>query len=64
MARFNKENTLNYLWAEIERLEKEHGFNLDNGWSQVAHSDFEKVIAYGEYDGYQKVIDSINYGTL
>lgn len=64
MARFNKENTLNHLWHHIERLEKEHGFNPDMGWNQVLHSDFEKVIAYGEYDGYKKVIDSINYGTL
>ena len=62
--RFNKENTLNHLWHHVERLEKEWGFDPHNGYSQVKDADFHKVMAYGEYDGYKKVIDSINYGTL
>jgi hypothetical protein len=62
--RFNKENTLNHLWQHIERLEKQWGFNPDTGWNQIVGADLQKVIAYGEYDGYKKVIDSINYGTL
>jgi hypothetical protein len=64
MKRFNKENTLNHLWHHVERLEKEWGFNPDNGYSQVKDADFQKVMAYGEYDGYKRVIDSINYGLL
>lgn len=62
--RFNKENTLNHLWHHVERLEKEWGFDPHNGYSQVKDADLQKVMAYGEYDGYKKVIDSINYGTL
>ena len=62
--RFNKENTLNHLWHHVERLEKEWGFDHHNGYSQVIGADLQKVMAYGEYDGYKKVIDSINYGTL
>jgi hypothetical protein len=64
MTRFNKQNMLNHLWFQIENLEKVWGFDPDNGWSQVANADMHKIMAYGEYEGYKQVIDSINYNSL
>ena len=64
MKRFNKENTLNHLWHHIEKLEKEWGFDPNNGYSQVTNADFQKVMAYGQYEAYQSMIDSINYNSL
>ena len=55
---------LNHLWFQIENLEKVWGFDPDNGWSQVANADMHKIMAYGEYEGYKQVIDSINYNSL
>lgn len=64
MTKFNKENILNHLWDRVQRLEKIWGFNPNNGWAQVADSDFHRAIAYGEYDGLKSTIDSINYNSL
>lgn len=64
MKRFNKENLKAYLVQEINRLEKEHGFDPSNGYDQVKNSDFIRVMAYGEYEAFQNIYDAIEYKSL
>ena len=64
MKRFNKENVQNYLNHHIAALEKQWGFDPNNGYSQVADSDMKRVMAYGEYEALQNVYDAIQYQCL
>jgi hypothetical protein len=64
MKRFNKENVLNKLYEEVANLQKTWGFDSNNGYSQVVNADFEKVMAYGMYEGYLSMIDKINYNSF
>ncbi|MEI7757679.1 MAG: hypothetical protein WCI80_01410 [Bacteroidota bacterium] len=64
MKRFNKQNVLDKLYQEVARLEEQWGFDPDNGYSQVANADFQKIMAYGFYEGYKSMIDSINYNSF
>jgi hypothetical protein len=64
MKRFNKENVLNKLYEEVFRLQETWGFDPDNGYSQVVNADFQKVMAYGMYQGYLSMIDTINYNSF
>ena len=62
--RFNKENVLNHIQAELERLEKQWGFVRDNGYDQVKGSDFHRIMAYGAYDALQELDSAIWFGNL
>jgi hypothetical protein len=64
MKRFNKENVQSYLNYHIAELEKQWGFDPNNGSSQVADSDMKRVMAYGEYEALQNVYDAIQYQCL
>jgi hypothetical protein len=64
MKRFNKENVLNKLYEEVSRLQETWGFDPNNGYSQVVNADFQKVMAYGMYEGYLSMIDTINYNSF
>jgi len=64
MKRFNKENVQSYLNHHIAELEKQWGFDPNNGYSQVADSDMKRVMAYGEYEALQNVYDAIQYQCL
>jgi hypothetical protein len=64
MKRFNKTNLLDYLKIKVDCLQEEWDFDPKNGWAQVEKASFEKIMAYGEYDAYRGIIDSIEYNSL
>ena len=62
-ARFNKQNLLNQLQTEITRMEDMWGFVPDNGTNQIEDkTDFDRVIAYGEYNAVLDIYESIKDG--
>ena len=50
MPRFSKNTLAEYVFSRIDRIQKEHHFDPDNGWSQVYDKGEEVNRAYGEYD--------------
>ena len=62
--RFNKTNVLNHIYFEIDSLEKQWGFKSDNGYAQVEGADFQKVMAYGQYEALLDMYDDIIYNNL
>lgn len=64
MKRFNKNNVLDHIESQLQAYEKRWGFDRNNGYSQVQNAEFEKVLAYGEYEAYQSMADSINWQSL
>jgi hypothetical protein len=64
MKRFNKQNVQDYLNRHIAQLEKQWNFDPNNGYSQVANSDMQRIMAYGEYEALQNVFDAIEYQCL
>ena len=64
MKRFNKQNVSDYLTHQITELEKQWKFDPNNGYSQVANSDMQRIMAYGEYNALQNVFDAIQYQSL
>jgi hypothetical protein len=65
MIRFSKENLLNELQSQIAKMEKIWGFVSDNGTNQIKdRTDFDRVVAYGEYIALQDVYDSIRDNTF
>jgi hypothetical protein len=64
MKRFNKENVKDHIALKMQRLEKEWGFDPNNGTRQVDNSDFERVLAYGEYQALDHLYDVIEYNLL
>lgn len=62
--RFNKENVLNKLYEEVSRLEEQWGFDSDNGYDQVKKSEFHRIMAYGFYEAYKSMIDTVQYNQL
>ena len=58
------------LWCYDEffciftNLEAKWGFDPDNGYSQVKDADFHKVMAYGEYEAFKRVIEDIEYKSI
>ena len=64
-ARFNKQNLLNQLQTEITRMEDMWGFVPDNGTNQIEDkTDFDRVVAYGEYVAITDIVDSIERGNF
>ena len=64
MKRFNKQNLQDYLNHHIAKLEKEFGFDPNNGYDQVKQSDLHRVMAYGEYEALQNIYDAVEYKCL
>ena len=64
MKRFNKQNVQDYLSNYISQLEKQWNFDPNNGSSQVANSDMNRIMAYGEYEALQNVFYAIEYQCL
>ena len=69
MIRFSKENLLNELLNQIDKMEQIWGFVSNNGTNQIKDkTDFDRVVAYGEYralvDMYESIRDNtfLNYG--
>ena len=65
MIRFSKENLLNELQNQIAKMEQIWGFVSDNGTNQIKDkTDFERVVAYGEYCALVDVYESIRDNTF
>jgi hypothetical protein len=65
MIRFSKENLLNELQSQIAKMEKIWGFVSDNGTNQIKdRTDFDRVVAYGEYVALQDVFDAVRNNTF
>jgi hypothetical protein len=62
--RFNKDNVLIHIELKMKQLEEKWGFNPSNGWSQVKGESIEKIVAYGEYDGLEKLHSDFWYSNL
>jgi hypothetical protein len=62
--KFNKTNMLEHLWARKEALEKEWGFDPDNGYAQLDKSDFHRVMAYGKYIELENLINDIEWKNI
>jgi hypothetical protein len=65
MIRFSKENLLNELQNQIAKMEQIWGFVSDNGTNQIKdRTDFDRVVAYGEYRALVDMYDSIRDNTF
>ena len=65
MIRFSKQNLLNELQTQITKMEKIWGFVSDNGTNQIKdRTDFDRIVAYGEYIALQDIYDSIRDNTF
>ena len=65
MIRFSKENLLNELQNQIAKMEQIWGFVSDNGTNQIKDkTDFDRVVAYGEYREVCEIYDSIKNGNF
>ena len=63
MLRFSKENLLTQLQNKINHMESIWGFVSDNGTNQIKdNTDFDRVIAYGEYNAVLDIYESIKDG--
>jgi len=65
MINFSKQNLLNELQVRIKIKEDIWGFVSDNGTNQIKDkTDFDRVVAYGEYNQLLAVYDSIRDNTF
>ena len=63
MIRFNKQNLITDLENQIAKMEKIWGFVSTNGTNQIKdRSDFDRVVAYGEYSALLGMHESIRDG--
>jgi hypothetical protein len=63
MTRFSKENLLLQLQEKIAHMESIWGFVPDNGTNQIKDkADFDRVVAYGEYNSVLDIYQSIKNG--
>jgi len=63
MIRFNKQNLITELENQIAKMEKIWGFVSNNGTNQLKdRSDFDRVVAYGEYSALLGMHESIRDG--
>ena len=65
MIRFSKENLLTELQNQIAKMEQIWGFVSDNGTNQIKDkTDFDRVVAYGEYRALVDMYESIRDNTF
>ena len=63
MIRFNKQNLITELENQIAKMERIWGFVSNNGTNQIKdRSDFDRVVAYGEYSALLGMHESIKDG--
>ncbi len=63
--RFSKENFLITLENQISKMEEVWGFVSTNGTNQLKDkTDFDRVMAYGEYNALLNIYESIRDNTL
>jgi hypothetical protein len=65
MIRFSKENLINALENQISKMETMWGFVSTNGTNQIKDKlDFDRVVAYGEYNALLNVYESVRDNTF
>jgi hypothetical protein len=65
MIRFSKENLINALENQISKMETMWGFVSTNGTNQIKDkSDFDRVVAYGEYNALLNIYESVRDNTF
>ena len=65
MIRFSKENLINALENQISKMETMWGFVSTNGTNQITDtSDFDRAVAYGEYNALLNVYESVRDNTF
>ena len=62
--RFNKENVKAHIVKRLMDLEKQWNFDPRNGYDQVKNSDFQRIMAYGEYEGLNHMYDAVEYNNI
>ena len=63
MIRFNKQNLITELENQIAKMERIWGFISNNGTNQIKdRSDFDRIVAYGEYNALLNMHESIRDG--
>ena len=63
--RFSKENLLITLENQISKMEEVWGFVSTNGTNQIKDkTNFDRVMAYGEYNALLNIYESIRDNTL
>ena len=63
MIIFSKKNLLVELENQIAKMEKIWGFISNNGTNQIKdRSDFDRIVAYGEYNALLNMHESIRDG--
>ena len=63
--RFSKENFLITLENQISKMEEVWGFVSTNGTNQIKDkTNFDRVMAYGEYNALLNIYESIMDNTL
>jgi len=63
MIRFSKKNLLTQLENQIAKMEAIWGFVSTNGTNQIKdRSDFDRVVAYGEYIALLGMHESVRDG--
>lgn len=64
MLRFSKENLLNELQTQIEKMETIWGFDPNNGTNQLDTADLDRAVAYGEYRALESIWESVRDNTF
>jgi hypothetical protein len=65
MTNFSKKALLNELKIQISKMENIWKFVSTNGTNQIKdRSDFDRVVAYGEYIALLGIYESVNNGTF
>jgi hypothetical protein len=65
MIRFSKQNLINELTNQILKMENIWGFVSTNGTNQIKDkSDFDRVLAYGEYIALLYIYESVENNTF
>ena len=65
MINFSKQNLLNELQVRIKIMEDIWGFVPTNGTNQIKdRSDFDRVVAYGEYNKLLDIYESVRDNTF
>ena len=62
--RFNKENLKDHLINRLASLEKDWGFDPQDGYNQVKTSDFHRIMAYGYYEALNDLFDDVEYNNI
>lgn len=57
--RFSKQYMIGMLEAKLSAFEKHYHFRRDLGTAQVHGADFEVIMAYGEYEACQSILEDL-----